>query len=296
MKVAIYCRLSVEDEEKFDTSESIKNQLLLLEDYSKNHNYTIYDYYIDENYSGLDRNRPAFNRLLTDAKNHQFTIILCKNQSRFTRDLEIAEKYLHGLFPLWGIRLIGVSDGVDTNLRSGKKLRQLNGLINEWYCEDLSENIRLVLKSKMEHGQFIGSFSCYGYLKQDHNLVIDPQTAPVVEQIFTWYLNGYSMQVIANKLTQLKILTPSIYKKSTNFKSPYTNPHWSVSTIKRILHDETYIGTLVQGKSTKLSYKCKKRIATPSTEWIRILNHHPPIIKEEVFFETQTQLKNRRRN
>jgi DNA invertase Pin-like site-specific DNA recombinase len=290
MKVAIYCRLSVEDEKKFGDSESIKNQLILLEDYVKNFDYEIYDYYIDDNYSGLDRNRPAFRRLIEDARNHYFEMVLCKNQSRFTRDLEIAEKYFHELFPLWGIRFIGVGDGVDTALRSGKKLRQLNGLINEWYCEDLSENIRMVLKTKMQHGQFIGSFACYGYVKGEHHqLEIDAPAADVVKQIFNWYENGDSMAKIARKLTDKKIPSPSEYKRQSgsSFRSPKMNDKWSVSTIKRILHDETYIGTLVQGRVSKMSCKSHYMKPVPKEEWIRIEDHHPFIIERRQFERVQ---------
>lgn len=288
MQAAIYCRLSVEDQYKTGDSESIKNQLSLLEDYANTKDLSIYDYYIDDNYSGLDKSRPAFNRLLQDAKNHCFDIILCKNQSRFTRDLEIAEKYLHGLFPLWNIRFIGVGDGVDTNNQANKKIRQLNGLINEWYCEDLSENIRMVLKNKMKHGQFIGSFACYGYKKgENHELLIDTPAANVVKEIFDFYSTGLSMAKIANLLTEKKILTPSEYKKACGllFKSPHASSSWSVSTIKRILHDETYIGTLVQGRVSKLSYKSNYMKPMPKEEWIRVENHHEAIIDKTLFYK-----------
>ena len=287
MKAAIYCRLSVEDYYKEEKSESIKNQLSLLEDYAQKQDLSIYDYYIDDNYSGLDKTRPAFNRMIQDAKSHCFDIILCKNQSRFTRDIEIAEKYLHGLFPIWNIRLIGICDGVDTNNHSNKKIRQLNGLINEWYCEDLSENIRMVLKNKMKHGQFIGSFACYGYVKgKDHELLVDEPAAKVVRRIFDLYVKGQSMAKIAAILTKKQIPTPSEYNKACGslFKSPHASSTWSVSTIKRILHDETYIGTLVQGRVSKISYKNKYMKPNPKEEWIRVKNHHEAIVDKSIFF------------
>ena len=112
---AIYCRLSVEDAEKRAAeSESIRNQRALLLGYAKKQGWAVYDIYADEDYSGLREDRPAFQRLLADAEERKFSIILCKTQSRFTRNAGTAEKYLHALFPLWGIRFVTVVDGVDT--------------------------------------------------------------------------------------------------------------------------------------------------------------------------------------
>lgn len=103
---AIYCRLSVEDAEKRAAeSESIRNQRALLLGYAKKQGWAVYDIYADEDYSGLREDRPAFQRLLTDAEERKFSIILCKTQSRFTRNAGTAEKYLHALFPLWGFAL-----------------------------------------------------------------------------------------------------------------------------------------------------------------------------------------------
>ena len=138
MKAAIYCRLSKEDEDKIGESESIQNQKSMLLQYAMEKGLDIYQIYSDEDYSGIDRNRPAFNSMLQAASEHQFDVVLAKTQSRFTRDMELVEKYLHGKFMEWGIRFIAVVDHVDTNDTANKKSRQINGLINEWYLEDLS--------------------------------------------------------------------------------------------------------------------------------------------------------------
>lgn len=110
--------------------------------------WELYNIYSDDDYAGADRRRPEFNRLLKDAEQHKFDIILCKTQSRFTRELELVEKYIHGLFPIWGIRFISIVDNADTANKGNKKSRQINGLVNEWYLEDMSENIRSVLTSQ----------------------------------------------------------------------------------------------------------------------------------------------------
>ena len=167
-KAAIYCRLSEEDHNKraeTDDSVSIQNQKTMLIQYAMGQGWEIYNIYSDDDYTGADRNRPAFNRLLKDAEAHRFDIILCKNQSRFTRELELVEKYIHGLFPIWGIRFVSIVDNADTANKGNKKSRQINGLVNEWYLEDMSENIRSVLDNRRENGLHIGAFAIYGYKK-----------------------------------------------------------------------------------------------------------------------------------
>lgn len=155
---AVYCRLSKEDEEKTAReSESIRNQRALLLAWAAEHGYRIYGVYTDEDYSGIDRARPGFNAMLADARAGKFEVILAKTQSRFTRDMELVEKYLHGLFPEWGVRFIAVLDHVDTCDPAGKKARQINGLINEWYLEDLSGNVRAVLDHKRRSGSYIAA-------------------------------------------------------------------------------------------------------------------------------------------
>ena len=134
MKTAIYCRLSEEDRNKTrksDDSISIQNQKSMLIQYAIDQGWEIYDIYSDDDYTGSDRNRPQFNRLLADAQARKFDIVLCKTQSRFTRELELVEKYIHGLFPVWGIRFVSIVDNADTENKGNKKSRQINGLVNE---------------------------------------------------------------------------------------------------------------------------------------------------------------------
>jgi DNA invertase Pin-like site-specific DNA recombinase len=308
-KAAIYCRLSKEDYDKTnfsDESESIINQRLLLTDYAIKQGYYITDVYVDDDYSGLYSDRPAFERLIRDARLHKFNVILAKTQSRFTRNMEHVEKYLHNDFPLLGIRFIGVIDGADTSIKSNKKARQINGLINEWYSEDLSENIRAVFREKMKKGQFLGSFACYGYQKDpldNHKLIIDEEAAKVVRMIYNLYLQGYGIKLIADKLTDLRILTPTEYKhtQGLHFYNPnddaFTNLYgiWSTTTIKRVLSNETYIGTLIQGREKKSSYKSKKVCLAPKNEWIVVPDNHEPIITKDIFEKTQRMLRQRRK-
>ena len=210
---AVYCRLSKEDEEKTAReSESIRNQRALLLAWAAEHGYRIYGVYTDEDYSGIDRARPGFNAMLADARAGKFEVILAKTQSRFTRDMELVEKYLHGLFPEWGVRFIAVLDHVDTCDPAGKKARQINGLINEWYLEDLSGNVRAVLDHKRRSGSYIASFALYGYRKdpKDHSrLLPDEPAAQVVRQIFALYLQGNGAGRIAQTLNAQGVPPPT---------------------------------------------------------------------------------------
>ncbi|MDF2944017.1 MAG: site-specific recombinase, invertase Pin [Herbinix sp.] len=309
-RAAIYCRLSKEDYDKIndgDESESIINQRMLLTDYALEHGYYITDVYIDDDYSGLYNDRPSFERLIQDAKLQKFNIILAKAQSRFTRNMEHVEKYLHNVFPLLGIRFIGIIDGVDTSVKSNKKARQINGLINEWYSEDLSDNIKAVFREKMNKGQFLGAFACYGYKKDSkdhHKIVIDTEAADVVKLIFNLSYEGYGVNIISKKLTEMKIPTPTIYKQQHGLKfyNPKENSYsqvygiWSTTTLKRILSNEAYVGTLIQGREKKASYKSKKVIIAPKDEWVIIKNNHEPIITKELFDKVQVSLRQRRKN
>ena len=304
MKAAIYCRLSKEDEDKIGESESIQNQKSMLLQYALENGFDIYQIYSDEDYSGIDRNRPAFNSMLQAASEHQFDVVLAKTQSRFTRDMELVEKYLHGKFMEWGIRFIAVVDHVDTNDTANKKSRQINGLINEWYLEDLSTNVRSVLDHKRKEGLFIGSFARYGYCKDPNakgKLIIDPEAAEVVRRIFSMALNGIGAHKIARILNDEKIPSPTAYKQlhGIHYRSALKNTNaalWSSPTVYQILHDQLYIGNMVQGKHKKVSYKSEKTIWIPKSQWIVVENTHEPIIDMETFETVQMMLKERTRS
>ena len=304
MKAAIYCRLSKEDEDKIGESESIQNQKSMLLQYAMEKGFELYQIYSDEDYSGIDRNRPAFNSMLQAASEHQFDVVLAKTQSRFTRDMELVEKYLHGKFMEWGIRFIAVVDHVDTNDTANKKSRQINGLINEWYLEDLSTNVRSVLDHKRKEGLFIGSFARYGYCKDPNakgKLIIDPEAAEVVRRIFSMALNGIGTHKIARILNDEKIPSPTAYKQlhGIHYRIALKNTNaalWSSPTVYQILHDQLYIGNMVQGRHKKISYKTEKTMWLPKSQWIVVENMHEAIIERETFETVQMMMQGRTRS
>lgn len=235
--------------------------------------------------------------MLSAAKQKKFRIILCKSQSRFTRDMELVEKYIHGLFPIWGIRFIAVADNADTEVKGNKKARQINGLVNEWYLEDLSENVRMVFDLKRREGQYIGGFPIYGYQKDPANknhIIIDPEAAEVVRQIFQWSLEGHGKQNIAYMLNERGIPSPSKYKEERGWTCNHLAKNdyglWNKTTIWRILHNEMYTGTMIQGRRKKVSYKSKVLIDAPEDQWYRVEGTHEPIIDWETFNAVQRSL------
>lgn len=293
-KAAIYCRLSEEDRFKAnenDDSNSIVNQKELLTRYCIDHGWQIYDIYSDDDFTGSDRNRPEFNRMLKDAENHRFNVILCKTQSRFTREIELVEKYINYLLPIWGVRFVSVVDNADTSIKGNKKSRQINGLINEWYLEDMSENIKAVLTNRRKSGYFIGAFAPYGYKKDPDrkgHLIIDEESAPVVRLIFDLYISGMGRTAVARELNARHIPTPADYKLAhgERYKNNYTDTHahlWRYFMVGNILTNETYIGNLVQNKAHSISYKTKIVKPTDKSEWIRVENTHEPIIDKQTW-------------
>mgnify|MGYP003165669638 CR=1 FL=1 len=288
MKVAIYCRLSEEDRNKqfeTDDSNSIQNQKAMLLQYAMEQGWEVYNIYSDDDYTGSDR---------------RFNIVLCKTQSRFTRELELVEKYIHGLFPIWGIRFVSIVDNADTANKGNKKSRQINGLVNEWYLEDMSDNIRSVLTNRRQNGFHIGAFALYGYKKdpeQKGHLIIDEEAAAIVREVFTLFSQGYGKTAIARMLNDRGIPNPTEYKRLHGLR--YQQPKrknstlWKYFAISDMLINEIYIGNMVQGKYGSVSYKTKQNKPRPKSEWYVVEGTHEPIIDRELWDKVQAMIAER---
>lgn len=303
MKVAVYVRLSCEDRDKVgEESESVVNQQLMLLSYCKEQGWDIYRIYVDEDYSGSDRDRPQFNKMLKEAEEGKFEIILTKSLSRFARDMELIEKYVNTLFPVWGIRFISLVDNADSENQANRKARQINSLVDQWYLEDLSASVKATLKAKRQAGLWVGAFAPFGYVKDPDNknhLIIDEDAAEIVRYIYSLYLDGYGLNSIARKLNSEKIPNPSVYKKSKGQSFQNMNrecsPLWHTYSVQRILKNQIYIGDTVQGKTTSISYKSSKKKVKKKEEWDVVKNTHQPIIEKETFNRVQDVFASGRR-
>ncbi len=285
---------------ELDDSNSIRNQKNMLLEYARMQGWDVARVYSDDDYTGSDRNRPAFVQLLADAQARKFDIVLCKTQSRFTRELELVEKYIHGLFPIWGIRFIGLVDNADTDNKGNKKSRQINGLVNEWYLEDLSENIRSVLTNRRKNGLHIGAFALYGYKKDPDrkgHLIIDEEAAAVVREVFALFARGYGKTAIARMLNDRGVPNPTEYKRlhGLRYQQPKgkTGTLWKYPAISDMLVNEIYIGNMVQGKYGSVSYKTKQNKPRPRETWYRVENTHEAIIDRDLWDRVQAMIAQR---
>ncbi len=294
----IYIRLSKEDRNKVkkeDDSESITNQRRMLLDYCLQNGLDVYDIYNDEDFSGSDRERPEFKRLIDDARSKKFDVVLCKTQSRFARDVEIVEKYINGLFPIWGIQFIGVVDNTDSANARTLKQRQISALVDGWYLSDLSENVRATLSSKRKEGLWVGAFAPYGYIKDPENknkLIVDEEAAEVVRYVFSLYLSGLGIASITKRLNDEHIPNPATYKQAHG--QPFQSSHkecsdlWHTYSVSRMLSNEVYIGNVVQGMSENVSYKSTKKRKKKREEWDVVENVHEPIISRYIWDRVQS--------
>lgn len=297
---AVYVRLSKEDGDKIE-SDSITSQKDILSEFV-NHkdDIKISDFYIDDGWSGANFERPAFSRMMSDIYAKKVNCVIVKDLSRFGRNYADSSRYIDDIFVKLNIRFIALNSGVDTISKHTNPATQcitvgIQNVINESYIANTSVSIRGALDINRKQGKFIGSFATYGYLKDPddyHKLVIDDEAAEVVRTIFKWFIEGKSVIGITKNLNALGIPNPSEYKRQKGFNYKHTNKNndglWCDSTVRRMLRNQMYIGNMVQGKSTNLSYKIKKCRAKPKDEWIIVEGTHEPIIDKETFEKAQS--------
>lgn len=299
-KAAIYLRLSKEDGdfsfsgEKLE-SDSISNQRLLIMEYLKKHpEITVVREYCDDGFTGANFERPDFNKMMDAVRAGEIDCIVVKDLSRFGREYIGSGEYIQKVFPRLGIRFIAINDHYD-NAQPGAADNELvlpfKNLMNDSYCRDISIKVRSNLEAKRRNGQFVGTRVVFGYMRSPDNknqLVIDPEAAPVVQDIFKWKVEGLSPAQIADQLNTANVPSPIEYKKAKGSKQRTCFQTkqvalWSAVAIYRILKNEIYTGTLVQGKTTSPNHKVKKTVTKPSNEWSRTENAHDPIIAPAQF-------------
>ena len=300
-KVALYIRLSREDDDDKAESYSVTSQREILKEYLKQHpDMELYDIYIDDGWSGTNFDRPDFQRMIADIKARRVTCVVVKDLSRFCRNAVDGGYYLDNVFVSLQVRFIAINNCLDTfsdNMNAATRCISVGvqNVINESVAATTSVNVRGTLNVNREKGQFIGSFPTYGYAKSPddhHQLIIDEEPAAIVRQIYAWFIAGKSIIGIAKELNERGIPNPSMYKRLKGMK--YRHPAgasndglWPDSSVRRILTNEMYIGNMVQGKNTTISYKIKKCRAIPKEEWIIVEGTHEPIIEKDTFYQAQ---------
>ena len=287
-KAAIYLRLSKEDREK---NNSIDMQREITRKYAKEHKFSIVDEYIDNGYSGILDSRPALNRLMTDIIRNKINMVIVKDMSRLTRNKNLTSYYTDIFFPDNDLRLISVTEYVDTGERYEiDDVVALRGIVNQSYVEDVSRKIKSVKRNFKEQGKFIEGSVVYGYKKDKldkYKLIIDDEVRPIIEEIFSLYISGIGPTKIAEKLNEKEILTTSQY---LNLK--VTGKYWTKNIVNRILNDPTYTGRLVLNKYEN-DIRLKKRIVTPKSKYKYKENTHEAIISIKDYEEVQRMKGNR---
>ena len=307
-RIGRYIRLSRED--GGEVSESVLNQDRILAEAIPQRfeagTYEVVGDYIDDGRSGTtDRERAEFQRMVRDVKEGRINCIIVKNLSRAFRNSADQGRFLEEFIPLYRTRFISLyQPAIDTFLDPeavhGLEVG-ITGFMNEQYAYKTSVDVRRTFRSKMESGAFIGAFAPYGYAKdpRDKNaLIVDEDAAQTVRAIFLWFVrDGLSKAGIAARLNALGVPNPTAYKRAKGI--PYHNPGaagdgtaWCGATVRRILTDEIYAGTMRQGRQRVVSYKVHKRVALPPEEWITVEHAVPALIGQDLF--AQASALNRR--
>lgn len=298
---ALYCRLSRDDELQGD-SNSIINQKKILQKYALDHGWKNIRFYIDDGISGTTFNRPGLQEMIADIEAGIVKRVIIKDMSRLGRDYLQVGMYTEIMFPEHDVHFIAVNDGVDSK-QGDNEFTPFRNIINEWYAKDTSKKIRAVMKVKGNAGEHLTTNAPYGYMKDPANpkqWVRDNDAANVVYDIGLYVMDGYGPSQIARLLKQRKILTPAAYYESKGINcnvKPQDDPYgWNASTVAHILDRwREYLGHTVNFKTTKKSYKSKKKIQNPESEWVIFENTHEPIWTESIADAVRLARQTRRR-
>lgn len=293
-----YFRISREDGDK-EESDSIRSQKELADYFHRNHpEIALVEEYADDGWSGTNFSRPRFMDMIEDLKRGRINCVVVKDLSRFGRNYIEVGRYLEMTFPMLNVRFIAINDGIDSVGKPesvNNAMVAFKNIMNDEYCRDISNKVRSVLNNKRRQGKFIGSFASYGYMKDPENrgrLVVDEEAAPVVRDIFRWFLSGMGVISIAKRLNEQGVPNPSAYKrlKGMNYRHPQHDKNdslWPDSSVRRILKNRLYAGDMVQGKNRTRSYKLQVSVPVPEQDWIIVENTHEAIIDRETFAQAQ---------
>ena len=290
---ALYVRLSRDDNLEGD-SYSVANQKKLLTKVAKEKGYRNLLTYCDDGISGVTMNRPGYIQMIQDIENNKISAVFVKDLSRLGRNYIEVGKLTEEYFPDNNIRLVAVSDCIDT-YEGENELAPIKNLFNEWYARDISKKRRISNKIKGTSGEPLG-LPPYGYRKDPDGSkfwVVDDEAAEVVRRIYDLTIAGYGTEQIAVMLEQEEILCPTYYWRSKGIgrggiKSTNDNPYgWNRSTIVKILKRQEYCGDVLNFKTYSKSYKNKKRIENDKENWAVFKDVHTPIVERGIWERVQ---------
>jgi len=293
LATAAYARLSVEKED----DDSIHTQITLLKNYIGEHSdLELSDTYIDNGFTGTRFDRPDFVRMMDDVRCGKIQCIVVKDLSRFGRDFLETGYYIETLLPRLNVRLISINDDFDS-FREGdinSIAIPIKNMVNELYAKDFSRKVTAYNDLHRERGDVKLLRSVYGYKRDAINniYVVNPDTAPIVQMIFRWYLLDVSTGQIAKRLNTMQILTPLAYKAIVEKGEEFNQEGdaWNNGRVRDILRNTIYIGDLTWGKRRKTLFRNVPEHKTPKEEWVICHNMHEPLISKADFEEVQRRL------
>lgn len=312
MNIAFYLRLSESDGDLGvdgkNESNSIENQRLLLQSYVEARDDLdgeIFEY-ADDGFSGTNFNRPAFRRMIEDAKKRKFDLILVKDLSRLGRDYITAGDYIEQIFPMLGVRFIAVNNNYDSDRSANAAMgfdMAINNLINTMYSRDLSRKMKSANQARWRNGVITGGRAPFGYIKSSSEKGkwdIDPEAASIVRTIFEKAIEGYGTSRIASYLNEKGYPIPWIYFREHRnmqlgeMKAKETERLWDGAKVHTILRRYEYTGALVRGRTKTLGVGSKSSRMQPSDSWIVVDGVNEAIVSKEMFDEAQSAIRHRR--
>lgn len=299
---AIYARLSIENRGQSKDKDVIRNQIEICKAYvDENPLFDLVETYIENGKTGTTFNRPEFNRLMQDIKTGRIRCLIVRDLSRFGRDYIETGTYLERIFPNIGLRFISIKERYDSftvDSTNEALMIPLQNMINALYSKDISRKVSSALRTQMEDGTMKKYNPPYGYMWNEDRtqLIIDEETAPFVKLMFKWKLEGVPVDVICERLDDMKAPSARFRKyqngviSSEKDKCNYT-VNWVKSTVTRILQNPCYVGDLVHGRTESAIYKgVKNRSVYDEEQWIIYPNTHPAIISREDFEKVKKML------
>ena len=295
-QTAAYARLSIKDGGKPGADTLATQQELLRAFIADQPDMQLVRIYSDNGQTGTNFERPGFEQLLADVRTGKINCIVVKDLSRFGRNYKETGNYLQRIFPLLGIRFVALTDNFDTETAEKNEygfIIPLKNIVNDTYSRDISRKVSSAIATKELHGEFVGAYAPYGYRKSAQNrhlLEVNPETAPVVQEIFALRMQGMGYAGIMRLLNGRDIPSPGtyLYRCGLTTKEACRDALWTVWNIKEILRNEVYLGHLVQGKRTQAHYKqARKERYAPAAEWRVSRNTHEALVDEETFAAVQ---------
>ncbi len=302
-QAAIYCRLS-QDDGSLGESGSIQTQKAILTQYCQEHHMEIVDCYCDDGWSGTNFDRPAFQRMIGDIEAGRVNTVIVKDLSRFGREYAQMGLYIEHYFEEKGVRFLSLAENIDSSQGLNNLVLPFTNVINSLYARQASEKTKAAHRARAKNGMFLGSRAPYGYQKDPndrHHLIVDPEAAEVVKEIFRMFADGIGYVRMTKILRERNILNPQAYfnqnnpdyyKHSDYWRKPFD---WHATSVRAILNNPVYLGKLTFGKTKTKGFFDKRRVPAEESDWIVVEHTHEPLVSQELWDTVHQMMKARRR-